>query len=51
LRGPAFLADAAAQNLNVTFITGQQIGDILSTAYKTPPEVVKRTMTALRRAN
>ncbi|MEA2992613.1 MAG: hypothetical protein QOD40_1533 [Alphaproteobacteria bacterium] len=51
LRDSAFLADAAAQNLNVTFITGQQIGDILATAYKTPPDVVKRTMTALGRAN
>jgi hypothetical protein len=51
LRDPAFLADAAAQNLNVTFITGQQIGNILANAYKTPPDVVKRTMTALGRAN
>jgi tripartite-type tricarboxylate transporter receptor subunit TctC len=51
LRDSAFLADAAAQNLNVTFITGQQIGNILANAYKTPPDVVKRTMTALGRAN
>jgi tripartite-type tricarboxylate transporter receptor subunit TctC len=51
LHDPAFLADAKVQNLNVTFITGQQIGDILAAAYKTPPDVVQRTKQALGRAN
>lgn len=49
LRDPAFLEEAKIQNLNVTLITSQQIGDIIAAAYRTPPEVVKRTKSALGR--
>jgi tripartite-type tricarboxylate transporter receptor subunit TctC len=51
LRDPAFLEEAKIQNLNVTLITGKQIGDIMAAAYRTPPEVVKRTKDALGRTN
>jgi tripartite-type tricarboxylate transporter receptor subunit TctC len=51
LADPAFLEDAKKQNLNVVPITGQQMTDIVANAYKTPPEIVKRTVQALGRAN
>jgi tripartite-type tricarboxylate transporter receptor subunit TctC len=51
LSDPAFLEDAKKQNLNVVPITGQQMTDIVANAYKTPPEIVTRTVRALGRAN
>jgi tripartite-type tricarboxylate transporter receptor subunit TctC len=49
LRDPGFLDDAKKQNLNVVPITGPQMTDIVLNAYKTPPQIVKRTMQALAR--
>jgi tripartite-type tricarboxylate transporter receptor subunit TctC len=49
LRDPGFLDDAKKQNLNVVPITGPQMTDIVLNAYKTPPQIVKRTMQALGR--
>jgi tripartite-type tricarboxylate transporter receptor subunit TctC len=51
LSDPAFLEDAKKQNLNVIPITGQEMTAIVATAYKTPPEIVKRTVQALGRPN
>jgi tripartite-type tricarboxylate transporter receptor subunit TctC len=51
LRDPGFLEDAKKQNLNVVPVTGQEMTDIVVNAYKTPPEIVKRTIQALGRAN
>lgn len=51
LRDPAFLNDAERQVLNIVPITGQQIADIVAQAYRTPPEIVKRTMQAMGRGN
>jgi tripartite-type tricarboxylate transporter receptor subunit TctC len=51
LSDPAFLEDAKKQKLNVVPITGQQMTDIVANAYKTPPEIVTRTLRALGRAN
>jgi tripartite-type tricarboxylate transporter receptor subunit TctC len=50
LRDPGFLDDAKKQNLNVVPITGPQMTDIVLNAYKTPPQIVKRTMQALGRS-
>jgi tripartite-type tricarboxylate transporter receptor subunit TctC len=49
LRDPAFLDDARKQNLNVVPVTWQQTSDIVAKAYRTSPEIVKRTMQALGR--
>jgi tripartite-type tricarboxylate transporter receptor subunit TctC len=51
LRDPAFLEEAKIQNLNVTLITSKEMGDIVAAAYRTPPEVVQRTKSALGRTN
>lgn len=51
LHDPAFLDDAEKQKLRVVPITGQQIGDLIANAYKTPPAIVKRTMQAMGRAS
>jgi tripartite-type tricarboxylate transporter receptor subunit TctC len=51
LRDPGFVEDAKKQNLNVVPVTGPEMADIVSNAYKTPPEIVKRTIQALGRAN
>jgi tripartite-type tricarboxylate transporter receptor subunit TctC len=51
LSDPGFLEDAKKQSLNVVPITGQEMTDIVGNAYKTPPEIVKRTVQALGRAN
>ena len=50
LHDPAFLDDAEKQKLRVVPITGQQIGDLIANAYKTPPAIVKRTMQAMGRS-
>jgi len=49
LRDPAFLADAARQKLRVVTISGAQIASLIAVAYKTPPDIVKRTMAAMGR--
>ena len=51
LRDPAFIEDANKQNLNVVPISGREMFDIVAAAYRTPPEIVKRTLRALGRAN
>ena len=51
LLDPAFLEDAKRQKLNVVSITGQLIADIIARAYKTPPDIVKRTMQAMGRGS
>ncbi len=51
LRDPAFLDDARAQNLNVVPVTAGQIERIIAAAYKSSPEVVRRTVKALGRTN
>jgi tripartite-type tricarboxylate transporter receptor subunit TctC len=51
LSDPAFLEDAKKQNLNVVPITGREMTAIVADAYKTPPEIVKRTVQALGRPN
>jgi tripartite-type tricarboxylate transporter receptor subunit TctC len=49
LRDPAFLEDAARQNLNVVPVSSQEMLEIVAKAYRTAPAVVKRTMRALGR--
>jgi tripartite-type tricarboxylate transporter receptor subunit TctC len=49
LRDPAFLDDARRQNLNVVPVSGTELADIVANAYRTPPDVVKRTLQALGR--
>ena len=51
LRDPAFLEDAKRQNLNVVAVGGQQMTEIVVHAYKTPPEIVRRTLQALGRGS
>jgi tripartite-type tricarboxylate transporter receptor subunit TctC len=51
MRDPGFLDDAKKQNLNVVPITGPQMTDIVLNAYKTLPQIVKRTMQALGRGS
>ena len=51
LRDPAFLGDAKRQELNVVPITGQQISDMIAQAYRTPPQIVQRTMQAMGRGS
>jgi tripartite-type tricarboxylate transporter receptor subunit TctC len=48
---PAFLEDAKKQNLNVVPIPAREMTEIVSNAYKTPPEVVQRTIKALGRGS
>lgn len=49
LRDPAFLDDARKQRLNVVPISGREMTEIVTNAYNTPPEIVRRTIRALRR--
>jgi tripartite-type tricarboxylate transporter receptor subunit TctC len=51
LRDPAFLDEAKSLNLNVVPITGDEILSIVTNAYRTPPDVVRRTLRALGRAS
>jgi tripartite-type tricarboxylate transporter receptor subunit TctC len=48
---PAFLEDARKQNLNVVPVSAREMTEIVSNAYKTPPEVVQRTIKALGRGS
>ncbi len=49
LRDPQFLEDAARQDMNVVPVSGAEIDDILANAYRTPSDVVRRTIEALGR--
>jgi len=49
LRDPAFLDDAAKQKLRVVPISGEQVADVVTNAYRTPPATVKRTIEAMGR--
>ena len=51
LADPAFLQEAERQGLNVVPVSARQLTEIVASAYRTPPEVVRRTMRALGRAN
>ena len=51
LAGPAFLEDARKQNLNVVPVSAREMTEVVSKAYSTPPEVVKRTVRALGRGS
>jgi hypothetical protein len=49
LKDAEFLADAARQQARVVPVSGAEIVDILAAAYRTPPDVVQRTIEALGR--
>jgi tripartite-type tricarboxylate transporter receptor subunit TctC len=51
LADPAFLDDARKQNLNVVPVSAGEMTEVVSKAYSTPPEVVKRTIRALGRGS
>jgi tripartite-type tricarboxylate transporter receptor subunit TctC len=51
LADPAFLDDARKQNLNVVPVSAREMTEVVSKAYSTPPEVVKRTIRALGRGS
>jgi tripartite-type tricarboxylate transporter receptor subunit TctC len=44
-----FVADAARQQARVVPVSGPEIADILAAAYRSPPDVVQRTIEALGR--
>jgi tripartite-type tricarboxylate transporter receptor subunit TctC len=48
---PAFLEDARKQNLNVVPVSAREMTEVVSKAYATPPEVVRRTIRALGRGS
>jgi tripartite-type tricarboxylate transporter receptor subunit TctC len=47
VKDPAFLADAAQQQLDITVFTGTQIDTLLKDIYATPPELVARVTAAM----
>jgi hypothetical protein len=49
LADPAFREDARKLKLNVVSVTAREMTDVVANAYKTPPEIVKRTIKALGR--
>jgi len=49
MKDPAFLADTRRQGFNVDAIKGEEIGDRIAASYRTPKDVVARTITALGR--
>jgi tripartite-type tricarboxylate transporter receptor subunit TctC len=49
LKDAEFLADAARQQARVVPVSGPEIVDILAAAYRSPPDVVERTIEALGR--
>ncbi len=51
LRDREFLADAARLQARVVAESGQEIADILASAYRSPPDVVRRTIEALGRGS
>ena len=50
MKDPAFLADTRRQGFNVDAIPGEEIGDRIAASYRTPKDVVARTITALGRS-
>jgi tripartite-type tricarboxylate transporter receptor subunit TctC len=50
LKDAAFLADAEKLRLRVVATTGEQMAELVANSYKTPPEIVKRTIKALGRS-
>jgi tripartite-type tricarboxylate transporter receptor subunit TctC len=51
LADPAFADDARKQTLNVVPVSATEMAGIIAKAYRTPPEVVRRTMRALGRTS
>jgi tripartite-type tricarboxylate transporter receptor subunit TctC len=51
LKDREFLEDAARQQARVVPVSGPEIADILTAAYRSPPEVVRRTIEALGRGS
>ena len=49
LKDAEFLDDAARQQMRVVPVRGEEIVDILAAAYRTSPDVVRRTIEALGR--
>jgi tripartite-type tricarboxylate transporter receptor subunit TctC len=49
MKDPAFLADTRRQGFNVDAIKGEEIADRIAAAYRTPRDVVARTISALGR--
>jgi tripartite-type tricarboxylate transporter receptor subunit TctC len=49
LRDPEFLDDARRQDMRVVPVSGKEIDDVLASAYRTPADVVRRTIAALGR--
>jgi tripartite-type tricarboxylate transporter receptor subunit TctC len=49
LKDPKFLDDARLQSLNVVPVTGEQMAEIIASAYQAPTAIVKRTMQAMGR--
>ena len=49
LKNAAFLADAEKLRLRVVATTGEQMAELVANAYKTPSDIVKRTIKALGR--
>ena len=50
MKDPAFLADTRRQQLQVDAIEGREIADRIAAAYRTPDDVVARTIAALGRS-
>jgi tripartite-type tricarboxylate transporter receptor subunit TctC len=48
---PAFREEARKQSLNVVPVSAREMTEIVVNAYKTPPDIVRRTMRALGRAS
>ena len=46
-RGPAFLADARKQRLEVKEISGEKVAQLVTNAYAMPPDVVKAANEAM----
>ena len=49
MKDPEFLEDAKKQDLNADPITGGELAEIIASVYKTPADVVNRTVEALGR--
>jgi tripartite-type tricarboxylate transporter receptor subunit TctC len=51
LADPAFLEDARKQNLNVVPVSAREMTEFVVNAYKTPSDIVRRTLRALGRTS
>jgi tripartite-type tricarboxylate transporter receptor subunit TctC len=49
MRDPGFQADAQRQELNISYIDGEQLLATISSAYRTPGAIIQRTKDALGR--